>query len=111
MKDKFNKQDIDYLKDKLKVKNFCSYSELGTLISERAKEHFDKWYDNDTKVYHDSIKEEYFCEYTKDKYLYYVYYEHIELTEKEYLPLMLGCYYITKHDKETKEEKDSIYLY
>lgn len=58
-----------------------------------------------------SKKDEFINSFIKGKYLFYVYHQHIELTEKGHQPLILSWYYVTKSNKDTEEEKDSIYLY
>lgn len=110
-KDCFNNKDVDYLKKELKVDKIAFYSELGTLISEKAKNYFNKWYDSNTNVYYDDIHTDYVKEYVNGKYIFTIYEQYIELTQKGYQPLILSWYYITKSDKNTEEEKDSIYLY
>lgn len=110
-KDCFNNQDIDYLKKELKVNKIAFYSELGTLISEKAKNYFNKWYDSNTNVYYDDIRDEFIKSFVKDKYLFTIYKQYIELCKIGYQPLILSWYYITKSNKDTEEEKDNIYLY
>nr|DAG76834.1 MAG TPA: hypothetical protein [Caudoviricetes sp.] len=110
-KDNFNSQDIDYLKKELNAKNIAFYSELGTLIAARAKNYFNKWYDTNTNVYYDNIRTDYIKEYTNDEYIFTIYEEYIELCETGCQPLILSWYYVTKSNKDTEEEKDSIYLY
>lgn len=110
-KDNFTSQDIDYLKKDLKVKNIAFYSEIGTLIATRAKYYFNKWYDSNTNVYYDDIRDEFIKSFIKDEYIFTIYEQYIELCETGYQPLILSWYYVTKSNKDTEEEKDSIYLY
>ena len=73
------------------------YTQLGSWISDQAREHFKRWYSSNTNDYIDDIKEEFVKEVVTNDYESIIVSNcHIELTENGKTPLIL------RFRKETK---------